>query len=93
MDITLYAVTDRSCLKGVDFYTALEDALRGGVTLLQLREKNLSDEEFICENCQKKVTTLNYTARDHCPYCLCSKHLDINPGDRENNRRIFRCPE
>ena len=28
---------------------------------------------------------LNYTARDHCPYCLYSKHLDINPGDRLNN--------
>ena len=20
--------------------------------------------------------------RNHCPYCLCSKHLDIEPGDR-----------
>ena len=30
------------------------------------------------------VNKLNYTARDHCPYCLYSKHLDINPGDRAN---------
>ena len=42
------------------------------------------DEEFICENCHKKVEKLNYTARDHCPYCLYSKHVDINPGDRSN---------
>ena len=42
------------------------------------------DEEFICENCKKKVDKLNYTARDHCPYCLYSKHVDINPGDRAN---------
>lgn len=42
------------------------------------------DEEFICDNCNKKVSKLNYTARDHCPYCLCSKHVDINPGDRAN---------
>ena len=42
------------------------------------------DEEFICEYCNKKVKKLNYTARDHCPYCLYSKHLDINPGDRSN---------
>ena len=42
------------------------------------------DEEFICENCHKKVEKLNYTARDHCPYCLYSKHVDINPGDRQN---------
>ena len=42
------------------------------------------DEEFICDNCHKKVNKLNYTARDHCPYCLYSKHLDIMPGDRQN---------
>ena len=43
------------------------------------------DEEFICENCGKKVSKLGYTCRNHCPYCLHSKHLDINPGDRQNN--------
>ena len=43
------------------------------------------DEGFICEVCEKKVLPLGYTARDHCPYCLCSKHVDINPGDRANS--------
>ena len=42
------------------------------------------DEEFVCENCNKKVNRLNYSSRDHCPYCLYSKHVDINPGDRLN---------
>lgn len=42
------------------------------------------DEVFTCENCGKNVDKLNYTARDHCPYCLYSKHVDINPGDRMN---------
>jgi len=48
--------------------------------------KNFSklDEEFICENCNKSVNKLNYTSRDHCPYCLYSKHVDVNPGDRNN---------
>ncbi len=41
------------------------------------------DEGFICENCGKKVEKLGYTSRDHCPYCLCSKHVDNMPGDRE----------
>ena len=40
------------------------------------------DEEFICDVCGMSVEPLGYTARDHCPYCLCSKHVDINPGDR-----------
>ena len=42
------------------------------------------DEAFTCENCGKKVNKLNYSARDHCPFCLYSKHVDINPGDRLN---------
>lgn len=26
-----------------------------------------------------------YTSRNHCPNCLYSKHVDINPGDRAEN--------
>ena len=44
----------------------------------------MKDEAFICENCQKEVTPLHYSARDHCPFCLYSKHVDIMPGDRKN---------
>ena len=43
------------------------------------------DEGFICEHCGREVPKLNYTARDHCPFCLYSKHVDILPGDRENS--------
>lgn len=50
------------------------------------------DEEFICENCNKKVNKLNYSARDHCPYCLYSKHVDILPGDRKNNCKGLMMP-
>ena len=50
-----------------------------------MKKFNMIDEEFICEKCNKKVKKLNYSARDHCPYCLYSKHVDINPGDRLNN--------
>ena len=45
------------------------------------------DEEFICENCGKNVEKLGYTSRNHCPYCLHSKHVDINPGDRKEECR------
>lgn len=43
------------------------------------------DEEFICENCKKKVSKLGYSCRNHCNYCLHSKHVDKNPGDRQEN--------
>lgn len=42
------------------------------------------DEEFICEHCGAHVEKLKYSARDHCPFCLYSKHVDVNPGDRLN---------
>ena len=45
-------------------------------------EKN--DSSFTCRICGKNVPTLNYTSRDHCNKCLCSIHIDINPGDRAN---------
>ena len=49
-----------------------------------MKKFNMIDEVFTCENCGKNVDKLNYKARDHCPYCLYSKHVDINPGDRMN---------
>ena len=50
-----------------------------------MKKFNMIDEQFICENCGKVVEPAGYTARDHCPYCLYSKHVDINPGDRKNS--------
>ena len=43
-----------------------------------------NDNSFICVNCGKEVSKLNYTSRDHCPHCLHSIHVDIIPGDRQN---------
>lgn len=50
-----------------------------------VKKFSMKDEAFVCEVCGKKVFPLGYTARDHCPFCLYSKHVDINPGDRLNN--------
>ena len=49
-----------------------------------MKRFNELDEGFICEHCNKNVGKLVYSSRDHCPYCLYSKHVDINPGDRLN---------
>ncbi|HHX58933.1 MAG TPA: RNHCP domain-containing protein [Candidatus Moranbacteria bacterium] len=42
-------------------------------------------EDFVCEKCNAKVKGDGYT--NHCPECLWSKHVDINPGDRLNQCR------
>ena len=44
-----------------------------------------NDSGFVCANCKKEVLPLGYTSRNHCPFCLCSLHVDINPGDRAND--------
>lgn len=49
-----------------------------------MKRFTMKDENFICEHCGSSVTKLNYTARDHCPFCLYSKHVDLMPGDRLN---------
>jgi len=47
-ELLLYAITDRSQLgKNEPLSEAVKAAMEGGITLLQLREKNLSDEEFL----------------------------------------------
>ena len=48
-DLTLYAVTDRNWLNGRRLYDDVEKAIKGGATLIQLREKNLTHEEFKTE--------------------------------------------
>lgn len=50
-----------------------------------MKRFTMKDEAFVCEHCGKEVSPLNYTARDHCPFCLYSKHVDILPGDRSNS--------
>ena len=49
---------------------------------MESRKFSSNDNSFICENCKKEVSKLGYSSRNHCPYCLHSKHVDINPGDR-----------
>lgn len=57
LDCKLYLVTDRDMLKGVDMAEAVELAIRGGVTLVQLREKNLTSLEFYKAALQVKEVT------------------------------------
>lgn len=49
-----------------------------------------SDENaaFVCDQCGRNVYPVtDGSYRNHCPYCLWSKHLDIVPGDRANRCR------
>ncbi|MFA6106109.1 MAG: RNHCP domain-containing protein [Patescibacteria group bacterium] len=45
-----------------------------------MRKFQRTIEDFACGNCGAKVKGDGYT--DHCPVCLWSRHVDVNPGDR-----------
>lgn len=42
------------------------------------------NDGFVCQFCGNEVPPAPQTCRDHCPTCLYSLHVDINPGDRAN---------
>lgn len=47
IDYSVYLVTDRDILQGRDLCEAVEESILGGATVVQLREKNISFEEFV----------------------------------------------
>lgn len=49
--------------------------------MLDLKKFQRKKENFVCTNCGFFVVGDGYT--NHCPQCLWSKHVDINPGDRQ----------
>ena len=48
-NLLLYAVTDRAWLAGRTLAEQVNEAIKGGITCLQLREKRLSREAFLEE--------------------------------------------
>ena len=50
-------------------------------------QSHASHETFICKNCGKEVTPdgAGSDHRNHCPNCLHSLHVDIEPGDRASD--------
>ncbi|MCI6376149.1 MAG: RNHCP domain-containing protein [Clostridiales bacterium] len=48
------------------------------------KQKNIKNGAFVCAACGARVTPegAGSAQRNHCPECLCSLHLDTQPGDR-----------
>lgn len=58
--LLLYAVTDRHWLGDRTLYDVVRESLEGGVTFLQLREKNLDDEAFFQEAVRLQAMAREY---------------------------------
>ena len=48
-DLTLYAITDSHWLNGQTLKSQVEKALKGGATMIQIREKDLNEKDFLLE--------------------------------------------
>lgn len=60
-DLLLYAVTDRRWLaEGQSLYSQVEEAINGGVTFVQLREKEMEHDSFLEEAVQIKKLCADY---------------------------------
>lgn len=71
-DLLLYAVTDRHWLKGRSLRQVVEESLDGGVTMVQLREKQLEEGAFLEE--AKELQAL--CRQRHIPF-LVNDNVDI----------------
>ena len=59
-DLRVYAVTDRHWLGGETVAMQVEKALRGGATMIQLREKKLDEDAFLEEALEVKEICRKY---------------------------------
>jgi len=71
-DLLLYAVTDRHWLNGRSLNEVVKESLDGGVTFVQLREKELDDETFLKEAKELKSLCGEY----HVPFVI-NDNVDI----------------
>ena len=58
----IYLVTDEKACLEKDFYTCIEEAIKGGVKIVQLREKNISTKDFYEKALKVKEICENYGA-------------------------------
>ena len=58
----IYLVTDEKACLEKDFYSCIEEAIKGGVGIVQLREKNISTKDFYEKALKVKEICKNYGA-------------------------------
>ena len=51
--------------------------------IISSRRFTARNESFICAVCKKEVSASKKSYRNHCPFCLSSLHVDVFPGDRQ----------
>lgn len=85
--LRLYVVTDRTWLHGRSFLEQIETVLQSGATLLQLREKDLPEDEFLEEAKAVKRLTDRYGVpliiNDNVHIALASNAAGVHVGQQD----------
>lgn len=85
--LRLYAVTDRTWLNGRTLASQVEAVIKGGATLIQLREKNMPEEDFAEEAADIKRITDAYgiplIINDNIEVCLRSHAAGVHIGQSD----------
>lgn len=94
--LRLYAITDRTWLDGRSLADATEQAILGGATIIQIREKNIDDDEYIkraselLQVCKSYDVPLIINDRVSVAKALgCGVHLGASDGDLKSAREIL----
>ena len=86
-DLLLYAVTDRTWVGKETLYEQVEDALKGGATFIQLREKELDKESFLKEAIEIKKLCKKYNVpfviNDEVDIALCVDADGVHVGQSD----------
>ena len=68
----IYLVTDEKACLEKDFYACIEEAIKGGVKIVQLREKNISTKDFY-----EKALKVKEICKNHGALFIINDRLDI----------------
>ncbi|MGN9163836.1 thiamine phosphate synthase [Tissierellaceae bacterium HCP3S3_D8] len=86
-DITLYLVTDSTNFKEEEFLLRIEQACKGGVTMVQLREKERCDSEYLELAIRVKEITDRYDIPliidDRVDIAMASDAAGVHLGQRD----------
>lgn len=87
-DMCVYIVTDRSWSSNENFYLQVEKSIQAGATFVQLREKNITFNEFVIIGTEIKKITDKY----HIPFVV-NDNVDVALAINADGVHIGQCDE
>ena len=90
----LYLVTDENACNGRDLFTIIEEAVKGGVDIVQIREKKLSQNDFLKKTLRLKEMLDRYNipliVNDSLVVALAGKTAGIHVGNSDYSPEVVR---